>query len=332
MRLRILGLLAGLALGLLLSPLVADAQQAVKIPQLGYLDGTSLSVFSHYVEAFRQGLRAQGYIEGQNIVIEYRWAEGKLDRLPELAAELVRLKVDVIYAPTTRAAVAAKAATRTTPIVFGATADPVGSGLVASLARPGGNLTGLTFLGAELVPKRLELLREVVPGTARVAVLRDPGAHAERTIKAMLEETGVAARALGVQLLILEARGSNDLEPAFSAMVRERAGALLTLPSPIFSAERRRLVNLAAKHRLPAVYFDKTYVEAGGLMSYGASITDNHRRAATYVAKILRGAKPADLPVEQPTRFELVVNLKTAKTLGLTIPPSVLVRADEVIQ
>jgi putative ABC transport system substrate-binding protein len=321
--------LALLALGA--APLAAEAQQAAKIARIGYLV-TDLGVNPHLREAFRQGLRDLGYVEGRNLVIEYRDAEGKPDRLPALAAELVALKVDVIFAGgSTRTALAAKQATRTLPIVFAAVGDPVGSGLVTSLARPGGNVTGLSSLAPELVGKRLELLTQAVPGVSRVAVLWLPGALGERTDKDMLKEEEAAARALGVQPQFIEARGPDEFARAFSDMTSARAGALTVLPSNRFLREHRRLVDLAAKNRLPAVYTSREFVDAGGLMSYGANQPDLFRRAATYVDKILKGAKPGDLSVEQPTKFELVINLKTAKDLGLTIPQSVLARADEVI-
>ena len=267
-------------------------------------------------------------------MIEYRSAEGKFERLPALAAELVALKVDVIVAPTTPAAVAAKQATRTLPIVFTNAADPVASGLVTSLARPGGNVTGLSGLGPELVGKCLELLTQAVPGVSRVAVLSRPGALGERTDKDMLKGVEVTGRALGVRLQFVEARGRGpeDFDRSFSDMTRARAGALTVLPSNMFTNERRRLVALAAKNRLPAVYTSREFVDAGGLMSYGANVADVFRRAATYVDKILKGAKPGDLPVQQPERFDLIINLKTAKALGLTIPPSLLQRADQVIE
>ena len=265
-------------------------------------------------------------------MIEYRDAEGKFERLPALAAELVALKVDVIVAPGTPAALAAKQATRTLPIVFAAAADPVTSGLVTSLARPGGNVTGLSVLAPELVGKCLEQLKQAVPGVSRVAVLWQPGALGERTEKDMLKGAEVAARALGVRLQFVEARGPADFDRAFSEMTRARAGALTVCGSAMFFIERRRLVDLAAKNRLPAVYPLREYVDAGGLMAYGPNLADLFRRAATYVDRILKGAKPGDLPVEQPTKFELVINLKTAKALGLTIPPSLLPRADQVIE
>ncbi len=323
-----IGALAG---GLLGAPLAAEAQQAAKIARIGYLAG-NLAADPHLPEAFRQGLRDLGYVEGRNVVIEYRDAEGKFERLPALAAELVALKVDVIVAPSTLAALAAKQATKTIPIVFAAAGDAVGSGLVTSLARPGGNVTGLSVLAPELVGKRLELLKQAVPGVTRVAALWHPGDYAERTDKDMLKEADVAARALGVRLQVVEARGPADIDRAFSDMTRARAGALTVFSTPMFSTERRRLVDLAAKNRLPTMFSFRDYVDAGGLMAYGPSLADLARRAATYVDKILNGARPADLPVEQPTKFELVINLKTAKALGLTIPPSLLARADEVIQ
>ena len=321
--------LAGTGAVLLPAPLAAEAQQAAKVARIGYL---TVDVAPDRSEAFRQGLRDLGYAEGRNVVIESRDAEGRPERLPDLAAELVALKVQVIVAPTTVSALAATQATRTLPIVFAGAADPVTSGLVTSLARPGGNVTGLSILGPQLVGKRLELLTQAVPGVGRVAVLRHPGSSGERTGKDMLKEAEVAGRALGVRLQVVEARGPADIDRAFSDMIRARAGALTVLVSAMFVNERRRLVDLAAKNRLPAVYPWREYVDAGGLMAYGANYDDLSRRAATYVDKILKGAKPADLPVEQSTKFELVINLKTAKALGLTIPPSLLGRADEVIQ
>jgi putative tryptophan/tyrosine transport system substrate-binding protein len=319
-----------LALGLL-APLAGEAQQADKVARIGYL-ALNLAAAPHLPEAFRQGLRDLGYVEGRNVVIEYRDAEGKFERLPTLAAELVALKVDVIVVPSTPAALAAKQATRTLPIVFFQAGDPVTSGLITSLARPGGNITGLSILAPELVGKCLELLKQAAPGVSRVAILWQPGAIGERADKDRLKRAEVAARALGVQLQVVEARGPADFDRAFSDMTRARAGALTALPSAMFMSERRRLVGLAAKNRLPAVYNAREFVDAGGLMSYGPNVADMFRRAAVYVDKILKGAKPADLPVEQPTKFELVINLKTAKALGLTIPPSVLGRADQVIE
>jgi putative tryptophan/tyrosine transport system substrate-binding protein len=320
--------IATLAGGLVAAPLAAEAQQAAKIARIGYL-AVNLAASPHTREA---GLRDLGYVEGRNVVIESRDAEGKFERLPALAAELVALKVDVIVTGSTPAAVAAKQATKTIPIVFAAAADPVASGLVTSLARPGGNVTGLSALAPELVGKCLELLTQAVPGVSRVAVLWQPGGHGERTEKDMLKEAEVAARALGVRVQFLEARGPADIDRAFSDMTRARAGALTVWTTAMFVIERRRLVDLAVKNRLPTVFPWREGVDAGGLMSYGANFADLYRRAATYVDKILKGAKPADLPVEQPTKFELVINLKTAKALGLTIPQSLLGRADEIIQ
>jgi putative tryptophan/tyrosine transport system substrate-binding protein len=322
-----LGSLTG---GLLVAPLAA-AQQAAKVARIGYL-GSNLAQAPHLTEAFRQGLRDFGYVEGRNVVIEYRDAEGKFERFPALAAELVALNVDVIVAATQLAAMAAKQATRTLPIVFTAVSDPVTSGFVTSLARPGGNVTGLSLLAPELVGKRLELLTQAVPGVSRVAFLWHPGGLTERTAKDMLKEADVGARALGVRLQFVEARGPADFDRAFSDMTRARADALTVIGTAMFFVERRRLVELVAKNRLPAVYPWREYVDAGGLMAYGPNLADLLRRAATYVDKILKGAKPGDLPVEQPTKFELVINLKTAKALGLTIPPSLLGRADEVIE
>ena len=323
-----LGALAG---GLLAAPLSAEAQQAPRVARIGWL-GANPAPGRHMREAFLQGLRDLGYVEGRNVVVEYRFAEGKLERYPALAAELVALKVDVIVAPITLAALAAKRATKTIPIVFAAVGDPITDGLVTSLARPGGNVTGLSVLSPELVGKWLEQLKQAVPGVSRVAVLWQPGAASARTEQDMLKEGEVTARALGVRPQFVEARGPADLDRAFSDMTKARAGALTVLPGNMFFSERRRLVSLAAKNRLPAVYPSREYVDAGGFMSYAPNGADLFRRAATYVDKILKGAMPGDLPVEQPTKFELVINLKTAKALGLIIPPSVLQRADQIIE
>jgi putative tryptophan/tyrosine transport system substrate-binding protein len=314
---------------LLAAPLAAEAQTA-KIARIGWLGDRPAA--GPRLEAFFQGLRDLDYVEGRNLVIEYRYAEGKPERYPALAAELVALKVDVIVSANTLGTLAAKQATKTIPIVFIGAADPVQSGLVTSLARPGGNATGLSALSPELVGKCLELLTQAVPGVSRVAVLWQPGAQGERTDKDMLKGADVAARALGMRLQFVEARGPTEFDRAFSDMTRARADALTVLGSAMFNNERRRLVDLAAKNRLPAVYSGRASVDAGGLMSYGPNIADLWRRAATYVDKILKGAKPADLPVEQPTKFELIINLKTAKGLDITIPQSLLGRADEVIQ
>ncbi len=323
------GLSVALALCLLAMPLATAAQAPANIPHIGYLLPVAPASDPHLREAFRQGRRELGYVEGQNIALETRWAEGKAERLPALAAELVRLKVDLIVAVGTAAAHAAKEATTTIPIVAVNVADPVGTGLVQGLARPGGNITGLSLMAPELIGKQLELLKEVLPKLSRVAVLGNPAnpAHAP-----YWQETRAAGRVLGVQLHILEVRGLNELEAAFGAATKGQVGGLLVLSDPLFLFHRARIVALVAKHQLPAMYPWREVVDIGGLMSFATSLSANHRRAATYVDKLLKGAKPADLPVEQPTRFELVVNLKTAKALGLTIPQSVLIRADQVIQ
>jgi putative ABC transport system substrate-binding protein len=323
-----------IALALLTAPLAADAQQAGNVPRIGYLEFVSaeLPIAQAMIDAFRQGMRERGYVEGQTFVIEYRAAAGRVERLPELLVELAHLKVNVIVASAVPAARAAKQATTTIPIVSAVMADPDGDGLVASLARPGGNVTGLTFLAPALVAKRLQLLKEAVPGVSHVAALVHPRVYGEHTMRDMLEEAEVAAQTLGVRLQVLEASSPNDFDRAFSEIFTKTPAALVVFPSPMLYSAHRRLVELAAKYRLPAIYAFKEAVAAGGLMSYGTNIPDLSRRAATYVDKILKGAKPADLPVEQPTKFELVINLKTAKALGLTIPPSVLARADEVIQ
>jgi len=322
---------SALAGGLLTVPLAVEAQPvSARVPRIGFL-ALNPGANPHLREAFLQGLRDLGYVEGRTIVIEYRDAEGKLERLRALGAELVALKVDVIVTGGgTPVALAAQQATRTLPVVFSSATDPVTDGLVTSLARPGGNLTGLSNLAPELVGKCLEQLKEAVPKVGLVAVLWQPGAIGGRTD--MLKPAEVAARALGVRLQFIEAQGPADFDRAFSDMARAHAGALAVLGSAIFNSERRRLVDLAAKHRLPTVYTSRDFVDAGGLMTYGPNLADSFRRAAAYVDKILKGAKPADLPVEQPTKFELVVNLKTATALGLTIPPSLLQRADQVIQ
>jgi putative tryptophan/tyrosine transport system substrate-binding protein len=322
-------LLTSLA-GVLAAPLAAEAQQADKIARIAYL-APNIAASLHLPGAFRQGLRDLGYVEGRNVVIEYRDAEGKFERLPALAAELVALKVDVIVVGGTPHALAAKQATRTLPIVFASPPAPVESGLVTSLARPGGNVTGLAGHAPELVGKRLELLKQAVPGVSRVAFLWQPGVIGDRPARDMLNEAEVAARALGVRLQFVEARGREDFDGAFSEMTREHAGAVTVLSSSMFFDERRRLVDLAAKNRLPALYATRESVDAGGLMSYGPNLADVFRRAATYVDRILKGAKPADLPVEQ-LKYELAINLKIAKALGLTIPPSLLARADTVIE
>jgi putative ABC transport system substrate-binding protein len=322
--------LAGTGAALLASPLAAEAQPR-KVPRVGYLSPGSPSDPGRQrrFEAFRQGLRELGYVEGQDIVIESRWAEGKYERYPALAADLVRLKVDVIVAVGGRASQDAQQATRTIPIVMSVTIDPLGTGLVASLARPGGNVTGLSLMASEVVGKQLELLKEVVPKVSRVALLWNP---ANPGSAPQLREAEASARVLGVRLQTLEARVPQEIDSAFAAMTKERAGALVVLTDAIFMNQRRQIAELAAARRLPAVYGVREHAEAGGLIVYSANFLDLERRAAIYVDKILKGAKPADLPVEQSTKFELVINLKTAKTLGLTIPRSLLQRADEVIQ
>jgi putative ABC transport system substrate-binding protein len=305
----------------------AEAQQPKKVSRIGFLSPTS---DDSRVEAFRQGLGELGYKEGQNITIEYRWANGRFEQLPDLALDLVRLKVDIVVAVVTQASLAAKKATRTIPIVMIGVADPVGSGLVASLARPGANITGTSSMTAEVIGKQLELLKETLPKISRVAALWNPANPIFQAIQ--LRETEDAARALGVRLQLVEARGPEEIDRAFEALARERTRALLVLNDPVFTTHRKRIADLSAKHRLPAVTGTLEYTEAGGLMAYGPRFPDMYRRAAVYVDKILKGTKPEDLPVEQPTKFELIINLKTAKKIGLTIPPSVLARADRVIR
>jgi putative ABC transport system substrate-binding protein len=315
-----------LTMGLLATPLAADAQPAGKNPRIGILRPGSPP--DPLLDAFRQGLRELGYDEGRNISIEYRWAEGRDDRLPGLAADLVRLKVDVIVAGG-GAVEAASRATRVIPIVMPIGAgDPVKLGLVTSLARPGGNVTGLTSLSGELPGKWMELLKETLPRLSRVAVLWDPAGD-----PGQVKTSEAAARSLGVRLHVLKVDRTGGFEPAFAEARKNDAGALIVLGSPFFYVHRARLVELAAKHRLPAIYAQREFVQgSGGLMSYGTDYHHQFRRAATYVDKILKGAKPGDLPIEQPTKFELVLNRKTARALGLTIPPSVLARADEIIE
>ena len=313
----------------LLGTVSAQAQQPTKVPRIGYLSAVSPSANLARREAFRQGLRELGYVEGKNIVIERRFAEGKLDRLNEFAAEFVRLKVDVIVTAAPSSTRAAKAATSTIPIVMAFDNDPVANGFIASLARPGGNITGLSNLAPELSGKQLELLKEIVPRLSHVAVLwTSTGKGWQATVK----EIELAAAALKVQLQALDVPGPKDIETAFREARKGRADAVLVLASPILESHRTQVVDLAAKNRLPTIYPFPEFVEAGGLVTYGVSLSDLYRRAATYVDKILKGAKPADLPVEQPTKFELVINLKTAKQIGLTIPPNVLARTDKVIK
>ena len=321
-------LIAAVASGNLAAPLSSDAQQPAKVRRIGFLAGGAPPPAA-VSPPFVQALRELGYLEGQNLAIEYRYAEGKIDRLPDLAAELVRLRVDLIVTLGYLAAHAAKQATATIPIVFMGAGDPIGTGLVASLARPGENVTGVSLQETELSAKRLELLKEAVPRLSRVAVLWNT---ADLGMSLRFREVQVAARVLGVALQPLGVRDPSDFDGAFSAMTRERPNALFVVSDALTIINRRRILDFAAKSRLPAIYESSSYVNDGGLMSYGPRVPDMWRRAASYVDKILKGAKPTDLPVEQPTRFELVINLKTARALGLTIPPSILVRADQVIQ
>jgi putative tryptophan/tyrosine transport system substrate-binding protein len=327
MRLSPVGLVVTLALAILVAPLATNAQPAGQVYRIGFLRESQPP--TAWVEAFQQGLRERGYVEGQNVVVDFRVADGSLDQLPQLAEELVRSKVDILMVPNMPAALAAKQATSTIPIVMVAISDPVGNGLVASLARPGGNITGLAAFPPEFVGKQLEFLKDVLPTVSRVAVLWNP---ANPVAALVVRAADVAAQALGVQLHLVEARGPDAFDRAFAAMTRAHAGALLVLGDAMMLPHRRRLAELAATSHLPTMHDQRRFVEAGGLFCYGASLPDQWRRAATYVDKILKGAKPADLPVEQPMKFELVINLKTAKALGMTIPPSLLLLADEVIQ
>jgi putative ABC transport system substrate-binding protein len=314
--------LAGLA-----APLAAEAQQASKI-QIAILGATRAEDLPQS-DGLRQGLREHGYIDGQNIAIEYRWAQGKFERLPDLAAELVKLKPAVIVAFVTQASLAAKNATSTIPIVMVAVGDPVGAGLVPSLARPGGNVTGNSSVSVEVTGKSLEILKEVAPKRRRVSILWNPANAVFQT--QMVTEAEAASRRLGLQVQAIPASDAREIDNAFQVMTRERAEALAVLSDPIFIAERTRIATLAAKRRLPSVSGTREYAEAGGLISYGPNFYDVYRRAATYVDRILKGAKPGDLPIEQPTMFELVINLRTAKALGLSVPQSLLHRADQVI-
>jgi putative ABC transport system substrate-binding protein len=321
--------LSALSGSLLAAPLAAEAQQATKVTTIGYLSGPSLSANAARIEAFRQGLRELSYVEGKNIVIEWRSADGKLDRLPALAAELVRLKVAVIVTSGGALTRRAKEATSTIPIVMTNDPDPVGDGFVASLARPGGNITGLSTFAPELSGKRLEILREVVPKLSRVAVL---GSSTATGYAQTLKEIEPAAKAFKMQLQFLDVKHAKDIETAFQAASEGRAQGVLTLNSAILGSQRAQIVELAIKERLPVMYHQNEFVEAGGLMFYGANVPDLSRRAASYVDKILKGAKPADLPIERPIKFELIINLKTAKALGLAISQSLLQRADQVIE
>ena len=318
-----------LASGFLAAPLAAGAQQTTTVISIGYLSGPSLSANAARIEAFRQGLRELSYVEGKNIAIEWRSADGKFEGLPTLAAELVRLKVAVIVTSGGALTRRAKEATSTIPIVMTNDPDPVGDGFVASLARPGGNITGLSTFAPEVSGKRLEILREVVPKLSRVAVL---GSSTATGYAQTLKEIEPAAKAFKMQLQVLDVLHAKDIETAFQAASKGRAQGVLTLNSAILGSQRAQIAELALKKRLPVMYHQSDFVEVGGLIFYGVNVSDLNRRAATYVDKILKGAKPGDLPIEQPTKFELVINLKTAKTLGLTIPPSLLGRADEMIQ
>ena len=319
-----------IALMLLMLGAVAEAQQPGKIFRIGYLSSNSLAAMSTRTEGFRQGLRELGYEEGKNIVIEWRYAEGKLDRVPGLAAELVRLKVDVIVSAGGNATASiTKEATNTIPIVVTNVADPVGSGFAASLARPGANITGLAAITFDLAGKRLELVGEAFPKVSRVAVLLDPQ-DASKIVE--LKEAQAAAKTLGLKLHAIEVRSPSDFERAFKTVTRDRAGVLLVLGSAVTNTGRKAIAEMATKNRLPTMWAESGVMDAGGLMSYGPNYADLFRRAAIYVDKILKGAKPADLPVEQPKKFEFVINLKTANQIGVTIPPNVLARADKVIK
>ena len=307
----------------------ADAQQSTKTPRrIGYLGGGSIELEKVWLDAFLQGLQELGYFEGKNIIVERRYADGRYEQLPTLAAELIRLKIDVILAASTPVAQSAKETTNSIPIVM-VVADPIGTGLVASLARPGGNITGLSDFHANLVTKRLELLKEVVTSLSRVAVLSNP---ASPTCSTQLKDLNTAGPALGLTLVAIEATNPEDLPNSFSRIKKERVGAVFVCGDRMFNTHRRQIFELVNKNQLPAIYSTKEYADSGGLMSYGANFPELYRRAATYVDKILKGAKPADLPIEQPTKFELVINLKTATQIGLTIPPHILARADRVIR
>jgi putative tryptophan/tyrosine transport system substrate-binding protein len=324
---RILGVVLGALL--LAFSIPAEAQQTKKAPRIGYLTTTFASEVTGRVDALRHGLRQLGYLERKNIAIEYRYGEGKPDRLPALVGELIDLKVDLIVTHGFPPARAAKQATTTIPIVMAVIGDAVGAGLVASLARPGGNITGLTSISSELYGKRLELLKEISPKVSRVAIL---SSEASPATEIAMNEIKTAANALGVQLQILPIRGPNDLESSYDAAIKAGAGALIVLQGPLTSSYRKRIVELSAKNRLLATYHESEFPDAGGLMSYGVSYSDMYRRVAVFVDKILKGIKPGDIPVEQPTKFEFVINLKAAKQIGLTIPPNVLARADRVIR
>ncbi len=319
-----------LLIGLLVAPLATEAQQSGKVYRVGYLSTPTRESVEHGLAAFLRTLRELGWIEGQNLIIEYRWAEGNVEQLPALAAELVRRKVDVIVAPAGSAALAAKNAAGSIPIVMIFASDPVETGLVSSLRQPGGNITGTTFTpGPEIFGKQLQILKEAVPHASRVAILSNP---ADRSFALQVKQVESTAQSLGIHLQHVEARGPEQFASAFAAMERERADALLVTGTSTFLAHRTGLAELALKGRLPTMYSFRENVEAGGLMAYAVNMADFVGRAATYIDKILKGAKPADLPVEQPTKFELIINLKVAKALGITIPQALVLRADEVIQ
>ncbi len=323
-------LVLALMAGALSAPLASFAQQPAKIARVGFLHAASAQGTEAQLQAFRDGLRELGYVEGKNLQLEVRWGEGKLERLPALAAELVQLKVDVIVAAASPSVVAAREATRTIPIVMPVSSDPVGDGLVASLAHPGGNITGLSLMAPELGEKRIQLLKEMFPKVSHaMAVLWNPDYVGMR---ARFEQARVAAPAVGLTVRSVEVRDTRELDAAFDVIIREHPEALLLLADPLTISQRSRIVEFAAEQRLPAIYETSNFVDVGGLISYGPSISDQYRRVATYVDKILRGAKPADLPIEQPTKFELVINMSAAKALGIKFPDSILLRADKVVE
>jgi putative ABC transport system substrate-binding protein len=328
---RLRAVIVVIALSAVLAPLGVDAQPTARAARVGLLTG-NMATGLHLIEAFREGLRDLGYVEGRNLVFETRDAGGKLDRLPALAAELVALGIDVLVTSGRDGALAGKQATTTVPVVAVVIGDPVGLGVATSLARPAGNITGFSNMAPELIAKCLEQLKYAIPHARRVAVLQQRGGIPERTASDMLTNVEAAARTLGVQLQVVEVRGPDEFTRAFGEMSRGRAEALIVLGGPMFFRARARLVELAAQNRLPAVYQEREFVQAGGLMAYGADYVDMFRHAATYVDKILKGAKPGDLPVVQPTKFELFINARTARALGLTIPPSVLARAQHIIE
>jgi len=325
---RLIGLVI-LTISLVVAPFAVEGQPIGKVYRIGVLETVSSTLNTANLDAFRQGLRELGYVEGQNFVIEYRSADGRPERFPGLATELVRLKVDLIVTRGTPAVLAAKKATGSIPIVMASSADPAGYGIVSRLARPGGNVTGLSTIGVELAGKRLELLKEAIPRIARIAQLANMSSPASASQWPQIE---VAARSLGLEPQLLDVRASEDFARAFDTAIKQRADAVSVANDTLIQTNRRRIVDLSTKHRLPSIFGSREFVDAGGLMAYGPNFTDLYRRAATYVDKIFKGAKPADLPVEQPTKFELVINLKTAKALGLTIPQTLLLRADQVIE